>query len=156
VRQPSGRLLTLVLAMLLVLCACESGGDQPATSAPESATTTTNPAQASSEQQALQAQMEADSQEAQGVVNGIEARVAAEPTLDGRLAVIITEYCRLGAGQNQTISGANYEVLRLLGQLYEKYWSAGGKWNRLINSAAAQQGACPASFKTPEPYGPVG
>jgi hypothetical protein len=149
--------LVAVAALVIALTSSGGGSKSPQGAIPASSSPAPDPVQASRDQQAFEAQVDADQKRAQRIVDGIEAKVKATTSRDERLSIIITEYCRRGAGEDMEATGADSYVLSLLGILYEKYWTAGGKWNRPINSAAAQQGACPSYFTTPPPpQGPVG
>ena len=149
--------VVVIAAVIIALLAGGGSGPSPQGATATSSSQTPDSVQESQDQQAFDAQVKADQKQAQAIADGIETQVKAASSRDERLSIILTAYCRLGAGQDREITGADSDVLSLLSALYEKYWTAGGKWNRPINSAAAQQGACPSYFTTPPPLrGPAG
>lgn len=141
------KLLVKVCAAVLLaamLAACGTGS--PSGGSTPSATSTTVSASESSDDAAWQAQVKADDQAAQKRADGIEARVKATSLLDAKLSLIVTEYCKAlqAAANADTVSEG---VARLLEPMYDKYWSAGTKWDTPLHSAAKQQGGCPDAVK---------
>ena len=134
--------VTVLLAATLTAC----GAGSPSGSSTPTATDTSVSASESSDAAAWQAKVKADDQAAQKRANGIEARVKATSSLDARLSLIVTEYCKAlqASAQADEISE---DVARLLEPMYDKYWSAGTKWDTPLHSAAKQQGGCPDAVK---------
>lgn len=135
--------VALVIPVIVVTNGDDHGHVQPTTSL------TLSEADLASKQAAFEAEVTMAQGAAERTVAHIESRVKQEASPDGQLSIIVTAYCRLPSPRERDMEESN--VSRLLVRLYEKYWQAGGKWNRPLGSAARQQGGCPDLPYTPEP-----
>jgi hypothetical protein len=143
--------LGAIAAATLTIAGCSSGGDNTSTAAQPTAPAQSTPDQAqASAQAALRAEAVAADQAAKANVHSLEVRLQKERTTDDKLSLILTRYCQLGGGRYEDNLRNSTERL-LLEDLFDKYWQAGGKWNRPIWSATQQRGACPAEFPTSPP-----
>ncbi len=143
--------LTAIAALLLGACS-DDRNNAAITSSPATVTTTKNPAQESGEAAAWQSQDAVERKQADSKISAIEAQVKAADSLDTRLSIIVTEYCRIQGMDRMPVDDDESRGLKIL---YNKYWQAGGRWSDPLDTAAQQQGACP----TPLPMthaGPVG
>ena len=148
-RKATSALATISAAVALaVLCACSNSDSTAPEPTSVTATTTEDPAVASSEAATQQSLDRRQQQMAQSRIDDIEATLKTG-ALDDGLNQIITRYCQV-----RNMPGASYEVDGLEA-LYSKYWKAGGHWSRPLAAAAQQQGACPTPPPT-TPKGPVG
>lgn len=140
-----------LLVTVLVLTWSGGGNDsQRSNPAPTPSPTeaSADPLEAS-RQAAWEAELAATRRVAEQRAARIEARVTEETSQDRRLSIIVTAYCQLPHPSDRVM--VDSDTGRLLEKLYEKYWQAGGKWNRPLDSAARQTGACPDMFRTPRP-----
>ncbi len=141
--------LGTVVALTLSAMGCSGGDDKSTPSSTPTALSSSEAIQESADAAAAKAQMDAEIKAAQKKVDALETKVKAEPSLDRRLSLIITAYCQLGTD----LTSLDTNEQALLASLYEKYWQAGGRWNRPIDSAARQQGGCPSGSVTPPAHG---
>src|SRR5690349_21821154 len=91
-------------------------------------------------------------------INEITAAADAAGSLDEKLSVLVTEYCRLSGPEKERSTdeqfGIDWGIVKELQMIYPRYWHAGGKWNTPLDEAAKQQGACPlppTTVATPYP-----
>lgn len=79
----------------------------------------------------------------QKMAASLEEQVKAERSVDARLGLIVTKFCKL-AGRVDYQQDIVYPPLA---ELFDKYWEAGGRWSKPLGTATEQKGGCPGYLK---------
>lgn|GEM_PF-6047612 len=142
------RSVAIALATCLTLAACSDGDTSQGAIA--TGTPTVSVSIDASAQAAFEAEVAASEKAAQVKFEHVRSQAMSEKSLDRRLGVIVTAYCKT-QGQDAIDSIKTSTFRRLLEELFEGLWQAGNTWDRPLWSAAKQHGACPAAFPTSPP-----
>lgn len=138
------KIATIVTACSLVLTACSGESNknlpQPAPTTPTASVNqpTLSPEEAKKQAAEAKAAREAHERELRLWAASIEKMMKTKSSTDEKLSVIITAYCKFPYDPKEVVP----DKAAVLKKFYDASWQA-GKWNKDLESAVRQTGACP-------------